>query len=76
LAKGGEIGGRRGEVDEGFFTSFMKMLVWNVRGLNHPSKQREVQSVIRQKKINLACLIETKVKEKKADLISSFMLPG
>jgi len=51
------------------------ILTWNVRGLNHPSKQKEVQSILRAKKISLACLIETRVKEPNAASIFSSMLP-
>jgi hypothetical protein len=47
-------------IDEGLLTSFMNMLVWNVRGMNHPSEQKEVQSTISAKKTGLACLIDTK----------------
>lgn len=53
----------------------MNLLVWNVRGLNHPSKQKEVQSMIRTKKIGLICLIETRVKVSNADRILASMLP-
>jgi exonuclease III len=51
----------------------MTMLVWNVRGLNHPSKQKEVQRLVRAKRFGLVCLIETKVKEDNAASISSFI---
>jgi hypothetical protein len=44
----------------------MNFLIWNVRGLNHPSKQREVKSLINIHKIGLICLIETRVKENEA----------
>jgi len=54
----------------------MNMLIWNVRGLNHPSKQQEVQRIVRAKRISIACLIETKVKESNSGNISSSMLPG
>jgi exonuclease III len=47
----------------------MNFLIWNVRGLNHPSKQREVKSLINIHKIGLICLIETRVKENKAEKI-------
>jgi hypothetical protein len=68
LDKGkGVYGGGCGGVDEGILSNFMNILIWNVRGLNHPSKQREVKSMIRKNKIGLICLIETRVKEAKAD---------
>jgi exonuclease III len=47
----------------------MNFLIWNVRGLNHPSKQKEVKSMIKVHNIGLICLIETRVKFHKADEI-------
>ena len=41
----------------------MKIVAWNVRGMNHPLKQREVVSRIGRLKANLVCLFETRVKE-------------
>jgi exonuclease III len=46
----------------------MNFLIWDVRGLNHPSKQKEVVSMIKRYKISLICLIETKVKKNKAEI--------
>jgi len=51
------------------------MLIWNVRGLNHPSKQKEVQRMVRAQRIGIFCLIETKVKEGNAARISSTLFP-
>lgn len=53
----------------------MNIITWNVRGLNRPSKQREVKSMIKLHKIGLVCLIETRVKEEKADLIRDSIVP-
>jgi exonuclease III len=47
----------------------MNFLIWNIRGLNHPSKQKEVRDMIKLHKIGLICLIETRVKENKANRI-------
>lgn len=41
------------------------LLIWNVRGLNHPSKQREVRNYINANNIGLCALLETKVKAEK-----------
>ena len=41
----------------------MKVLVWNVRGMNDPLKQKLVVDRIRNLKINVVCLLETRVKE-------------
>jgi hypothetical protein len=45
-------------------------------GFERPSKQKEVQRIVRAKNISIACLVETKVKESNAVNISSSMLPG
>ena len=65
----GEVRRSGAAVDERLFPYFINLLIWNVRGLNHPSKQREVKNMIKLHKIGLVCLIETRVKETKADLI-------
>jgi hypothetical protein len=49
----------------------MNFLIWNERGLNHPSKQQEVRSMIKIHKIGLICLIETRVKLHNANKIRS-----
>jgi hypothetical protein len=54
----------------------MNCHVWNVRGLNHPSKQQEVRRMIKAHKIGLICLIETRVKVHKADKIRDCIVPG
>ena len=41
----------------------MKILVWNVRGFNHPLKQKEVVGRIHRLKIDLVCLLETRIKQ-------------
>ena len=43
----------------------MKILVWNVRGLNHPLKQKEVVNRINKLQVCIVCLLETRVKENK-----------
>jgi exonuclease III len=53
----------------------MNFLIWNVRGLNHPSKQKEVVSIIKRHKISLICLIETRVKENKANKVRTCIVP-
>ena len=52
-----------------FFSLFMKMLIWNVRGFNHPLKQREVVGRIKRLNINFACLLKTRVKQYKLQKI-------
>ena len=49
-----------------------KCLVWNVRGLNRPQKQREVYNFLCKNKIGIAYLVETKLKnERFADLYTN-----
>ena len=52
----------------------MNFLIWNVRGLNHPSKQKKVKSMIKAHNIGLICLIETRVKSNKADKIRTYIV--
>ena len=47
----------------------MNFLVWNVRGLNDLIKQKIVVSKIRELKIYLVCLLETRVKEQNMGVI-------
>lgn len=54
----------------------MILITWNVRGLNNPTKQREVRSLIKRHSVVLACLIETRVKEDKAVHIKNNIAPG
>ena len=42
---------------------------WNIRGLNDPLKQREVRNLIKDEKLSLCGLVETKVLEKNKDVI-------
>ena len=54
----------------------MNALVWNVRGLNNPSKQYEVRNQIKKCKANLVCLVETRIKECNFSSIKDRFLPG
>ena len=54
----------------------MKIYVWNVRGLNHLLKQKEVVSRIRRMKVKVVCLLETSVKEHKMQEIVEKWFPG
>ena len=53
----------------------MNCLIWNVRGLNHPSKQQEVRRMIKLHKIGIMCLIETGAKVHKADKVRACIVP-
>ena len=52
----------------------MNIPVWNVRGLNHPLKQKKVASRIRKLNISLVCLLETRVKLPKMQEIVRVMI--
>ena len=54
----------------------MNMLIWNVRGFNHPIKQKEVVGRIRRLNVNFACLLETRVKQNKMQKIFNRQFPG
>ena len=48
----------------------MNMLIWNVRGFNHPIKQKKkVIGRIRRLNVNFACSLETRVKQNKMQKI-------
>jgi exonuclease III len=54
----------------------MNALVWNVRGLNNPSKQYEVKKQISKHKASLVCLVETRIKDCNLPLIKDKFLVG
>lgn len=54
----------------------MIVLVWNIRGLNSPLKQREVKSLVKRLKISIFCLVETRVKEGNAEVIQKCIAPS
>ncbi|XVE56052.1 hypothetical protein DITRI_Ditri03aG0206000 [Diplodiscus trichospermus] len=54
----------------------MKIIVWNVRGLNNPLKQKEIIGRIKKIKAGLVCLLETRVKQHKMQEIVDRHFPG
>jgi len=44
---------------------------WNIRGLNWPNKQEDVKIILHEKHIGFIGLLETKVKENKAEKIAN-----
>ena len=49
-----------------------RCLIWNIRGLNRPQKQKEVFNFLCKNRIGIACLVETKIKnESFADLYTN-----
>lgn len=49
----------------------MRILLWNVRGCNKPFKQKEIRVFLHTKKVDVAVLLETRVKKEKAQKIVS-----
>ena len=49
----------------------IKILCWNVRGLNDIEKRKLIKGVVRNQKPDLVCLSETKVKEMSLQLVKS-----
>ena len=54
----------------------MKMANWNIRGVNGPSKQRELRSLILSNEVCLFGLNETKVREDNSESVASDLLRG
>ena len=48
----------------------IKILCWNVRGLNDIEKRKLIKGVVRNRKPNLVCLMETKVKEMSVQMVN------
>ena len=41
----------------------LKLLSWNVRGVNKSTKRKVIKSVIRKQKVDLFCIQETKIQD-------------
>ena len=39
----------------------VKILSWNVRGVNNPEKRKSIKQFIKDERVDLVCLLETKV---------------
>lgn len=51
-------------------------LVWNVRGLNSPQKQKDIRSLLLEWKVGLVCLVETKIKPSNFDKVYQCLFQG
>ena len=49
----------------------IKILSWNVRELNDEEKRKLIKSAVRTQKVDLVCLLETKVQEMKLQVVRS-----
>lgn len=54
----------------------MKMLLWNVRGINSYRMQTELRRIISSYKGDYIRLVETKIKPQNLDKILQFVCPG
>ena len=50
----------------------IKILSWNVRGLNDREKKRMINLVVRAQKADLVCFLETKVQEMSLKIVKSW----
>ena len=49
---------------------------WNIRGLNWPNKQVDINHYLFANKVGLVGLFETKVKEVNVDKVAARVFPG
>ena len=49
----------------------IKILSWNVRGVNDSEKRKVIKNLIRTNRVDLVCLQETKVQEMNVDMVRS-----
>ena len=54
----------------------IKLVAWNIRGLNDPLKQKELRSVVRVHSLSIVCILETRVKASNMDRICTSILHG
>lgn len=52
------------------------MLIWNIRGLNKPPRQREVKKHLLHNKANFVGLVETKVRLAEEKIMASIAIHG
>ena len=54
----------------------MKLLSWNIRGLNNPQKQYAIKLLIVQEKLDCVLIQETKMSSSSFDKIANYIWPG
>lgn len=54
----------------------LRLLNWNVRGLNNPARRRAIQNRIRDMNCNFICLQETKIADFSRTLVSETLGPS
>ena len=58
-------------VGDNFVFMKIKMISWNVRGLNDPQKRLVVKNLLREWKCDVVCLQETKIASMNRQLVCS-----
>lgn len=51
-------------------------LIWNVRGLNGPNKQKEVKLLCNKMNVGIVGLVENKLKSGRIEVVAKQMFPG
>ncbi|KAL4601409.1 hypothetical protein ACB092_11G271100 [Castanea dentata] len=49
----------------------LRMLSWNVRGLNNPQKREVCKNLLRERKCDIVCLQETKLSSLNSSIVRS-----
>ena len=49
----------------------LKILCWNVRGVNDSSRRKLIKAVVRSQKVDLLCIQETKIKSMSEGVVRS-----
>ena len=52
------------------------ILVWNIRGLNSPNKQEDIQVFLNKERVGLVALLETKVKQENIAQVAGKVFGG
>ena len=52
---------------------WLRILLWNVRGVNDRDKRKLIKNMIKTQKVDLVCLQETKTQEMTHGIVRSLM---
>ena len=53
-----------------------RILSWNVRGMNSPNKQEDIQIFLHQQQVGLVGFLKTKIKEQNIDSVMGRICPN
>ena len=54
----------------------IKLVAWNIRGLNDPLMQKELSTFVRVHSLSVVCILEARVRNSNKDIIFNSILPG